>query len=231
MKNREEIITRLREYYEENGIIPDERFDCPNKNKCNSKSIPLAQGMQCHVGKKFGELKISALVVSLDCGWGGALNIEERTKEVENVGNNPHMRGTIKCISNLLFNNDENKECLQYYAMTNSCKCTRQNSADQLPDFFYEQCILHKIKEIEILDPDVIYFQGKRALFGLDFLDIDSQTDGMFEYLKGLRINGRIIYVVKCIHPSARGRHAQKRKLFYNQTLPMINDFLKHKLN
>ena len=228
-KDRKEIVAELKEYYRSEGIIGGKEFNCKHKNECNQKCNDLAQGMQCHVGTKYGESKIKTLVVSLDCGAGGVENIEERTKTVEIGGNNPHMRVTTKSISNLLYGNDSkaNKECLQYYAMTNACKCCYNKSSDQLPDFFYEQCIPYKIKEIEIIDPNVIYFQGKRSLYGLSFIDIDNQTTDIFEYLKLVSIGNRKTYAIKCIHPSARGKHAARKNKFYNEILPEINNYLR----
>lgn len=232
MKTREEIVTKLSNYYEENGIIPDERrFNCPNKDKCNNMGITLAQGMQCHIGSKFGEPdQIKVLVVSLDCGWGGKDNIEGRTQTIEELisGNkiNPHMSGTIDCISDLL-QFEKKKESLRHYIMTNSCKCSRNDSPDQLPISFYEQCAEFKMKEIELIEPDIIYFQGQRALIGLDFESIDNQLTGIFEYLKFLKIGERKIYAVQCIHPSARGRNSNRKKIFYEELLPQINEHLR----
>jgi hypothetical protein len=232
MKKREEVLKVLNDYYNENGIIPDkEQFNCPNKDKCNNKAtisnISLAQGMQCHIGSKFlDESKIKVLVVSLDCGSGGINIIEERTTDVEKNDHNPHMKGTKLILSNL-FNNTDEYELLKNFSMTNSCKCSRIGSSDQLPDFFYEQCAEFKVKEIELINPDVVYFQGQRALIGINFENINDQTTDIFEYLKHVKIGNRTIYAVQCIHPSARGRNYKRRKDFYDNLLPKINEFLR----
>jgi len=237
-KKRVDIVNELKEFYQSEGILPNEKFDCKNKNECNirygqiANGELLAQGMQCHVGTKYGENKIKALVVSLDCGGGGAQNIEERTKSVEIGGTNTHMLGTTKSISHLLFGDkvDTTKECLQYYAMTNACKCCRKNSSNQLPPFFYEQCNSYKIKEIEIINPNIIYFQGNSSLNGIHFSNIDNQTTDIFEYLKTISVGDKNIFAVKCIHPSARGKHVARRNKFYIEMLPKINDYLREKL-
>jgi uracil-DNA glycosylase len=141
------------------------------------------------------------------------------------------MIGTKMIISNIL--QYEKDEALKHYVMTNSCKCTRADtkSMDQLPEFFYEQCAEYKIKEIAIVEPDIIYLQGKRALIGLKFESIEGLTIPFSEYLKYLVIGNIKYFAVQCIHPSARGRHAQRKKVFYNHILPKINDFLKAKLD
>lgn len=234
MTKREEIVTKLNDYYEEKGIIPDKRrFNCTNKDKCNSKgiqmAIDLAQGMQCHIGSNFGEDGIiKVLVVSLD-SKGGKDYINDRTKEVEKGDNNPHMKRTMELIADIL-QIENSIESLRFYAMTNSCKCSREskNDSNQLPDFFYEQCVEFKIKEIELIEPDIIYFQGKRALIGLNFENIDNQTMDIFEYIKFLKVGNKKFYAVQCIHPSARGRNSNRKKFFYNELLPQINEYLRY---
>lgn len=225
---RTELVSKLNEFYNSTGIVPGETFNCPKMEQCNSKGIKLAQGMQCHVGTKLSEDEIKVLVVSLDCGYGGKSGIEERTKEVEKGDTNPHMIGTKMIISNIL--KYEKDEALKHYVMTNSCKCSRIDSPDQLPEFYYEQCSEYKIKEIEIIKPDIIYLQGKRALIGLKFGNIEKFINPFPEFLKYLIVDGEEYLTVQCIHPSARGRHAQRKKVFYNDILPQINDFLKAKL-
>jgi len=228
---RKELVAKLNEFYESVGIVPNESFNCPKMEQCNKQGIKLAQGMQCHIGSNFGEDKIKVLVVSLDCGAGGKASIDIRTQEVEKGDTNPHMRGTKSIISNIL--KYEENEALKHFAMTNSCKCTRADSksTDQIPEFYYEQCAVYKINEIELINPDIIYLQGKRALIGLQFENIEGLKTPISDYLKNLVIGNKKYYAVQCIHPSARGRHAQRKKIFYNDILPQINNILRAKLN
>lgn len=223
---RKELVAKLNEFYESFGIVPTESFSCPKMEQCNKQGIKLAQGMQCHIGSNFGEDKIKVLVVSLDCGAGGKASIDIRTREVEKGDTNPHMRGTKSIISNIL--KYEENEALKHFAMTNSCKCTRADpkSTDQMPEFFFEQCAEYKIIEIGLVNPDIIYLQGKRALIGLKFEDIEGLSTHISEFLKYIVIGEKRYYSVQCIHPSARGRHAQRKKIFYNEILPQINSLL-----
>ena len=232
---RKELVVKLNEFYNTFGIVPDESFNCPKMEECNKKGIKLAQGMQCHVGSKYGEKGVpKVMVVSLVCGDGGIETIVNRTNTIEGLINknkiNPHMRGTIDCISDVLkFENK--KDSLKYYVMTNSCKCSREvGQTDQLPEFFYEQCAEYKINEIDLVKPDIIYLQGRRALIGLKFENIEGLSVQISEYLKYLVIGDKKYYAVQCIHPSARGRHAQRKKMFYNEIMPEINRLLTEKL-
>lgn len=232
--NRQELLNELNGFYNQKGIINDENFNCCNKDVCCSYGIDLAQGMQCHIGTKYTERE-KVLVVSLDCGGGGKQNITERTKTIEKliveIIINPHMRGTIRCISDFYEMGENNKEALRYYAMTNSCKCTRKSdSMDKLPWRFYEKCADLKKEEIKIIDPDVIYFQGKDSLINCQFTDIPSVNDSLKEFIKFLVIDDRKYVSVICIHPSARGRNAKKRKDFYDNKIVEINRFIRENL-
>ena len=229
---RQDLINELNKFYVQNGITPDEKINCAKKDICGSMNIKLAQGMQCHIGSQFRDRNgINVLVVSLDCGSGGKESIKERTETIEGLINkdiiNPHMRGTIACLSDL-FQEKGSKESLRYYAMTNSCKCTRNDSTDQLPEFFYHKCADYKLCEIELISPNIIYFQGKNALIGCEFENISHGVcGGIFEFLKYLKIGNKKIYAVQCIHPSARGRNAKMKRIFYDELLPEINEYLR----
>lgn len=236
--NREALITKLNDFYKGNGITPDDKFNCKNKEKCgivvaNTPPSEISSGMQCHVGHNYGSNCPKVLVICLDCGNGGIQTIEDRTTKIENVPNeaiNPHMRGTIKVLTNFL--NMGIAESLTHYAMTNSCKCCRSNSPDQIEPIFYINCCEYKFKEIEILNPDIIYFQGKNALLGLEnkVSDVENIPAFLFPFIKYVEIFGVKYLSVFCIHPSARGTSGNKMRIFYEDTIIQINDYIKNNL-
>ncbi|MEN6619617.1 MAG: hypothetical protein ABFC28_09050 [Rikenellaceae bacterium] len=228
---RDEIITKLKKLYEIEHIAPKKEFNCKKKDVCNVIGNDLALGMQCHVGTKYGQGKHKLLVVSLDCGNGGADNIDDRTNDVESCKfSNPHMRGTGKIISD--FYGIDRAEALKYFAMTNSCKCSRKDSPNQLEYRFHFNCADYKQKEIEILDPDVIYFQGvnSRAGFEGKFKEMNNIRKELSEFIKQIDINGKNYPAIICIHPSARGRHSKVAKKFYDETIHEINKYIKENI-
>ncbi len=243
---RDKIIEDLNVYYSNEGIVPDDFFACKHKKKCKGE---LARGMQCGIGNRYGE-KTKIVVVSLDCGGGGKADIADRTQGIIEHLHNPHMKGTLYCTSMLLnfidFNSedpwgrwsDEWKQnigefidqAIPFFAMTNSCKCCRIGSTTQLAIEYYEQCSEYKLKEIEILEPDIVIFQGKNAIVGCEFTDIE-ELKGLkiSEYLKNITLNGKTMFAIKSIHPSARGRHYKKVKFFMNQIFPEIVKYINSK--
>jgi len=228
---RETIIKDLKDYYNRENIVPGINFNCNKKDCCQVINNNNAVGMQCHVGTKYGENKYNVLVVSLDCGHGGASNIDERTKDVESSDfSNLHMKGTGKLIGD--FYETSSTEALKYYAMTNSCKCSKKTSSNQQGYNLHSNCANHKLSEIDILQPDVIYFQGinSRAAIESKFQNIDNIPKELSSYIKYLEIGDKRYPAVLCVHPSARGRHRIVANHFYDVTIKEINKYIKEKI-
>ena len=229
MTQAEEIKQRLEKYYSEVGIDPS-AFACKYCKECCPGNF--ARGMQCHVGSKYGE-RTRILVASLDCGSGGADTIKNRTDNVVKgaAGNlNPHMRGTYLALS-YFWGETSPSELVHYMIMINTCKCCREDSSDQMDYNNFWYCKEYKIEEISIAAPQIILFQGKNSLVGcedkLSDINDDKCDKAINEYLKYYNYNGKKCYAVKCIHPSARGRHYTKRVAFYEETLPQIAKYIK----
>ena len=218
---RDQLVRELTVYYNEVGVN-HYSFHCPHKDKCPGEN--LSRGMECHIGRKYG-MKKKILVSSLDSGGGGGDDIKGRTDSVYKKHDNLHMRGTLNCVKQLL-DLSTSEEALDYMAMTNACKCCRPKpETKHLPWKYYEHCKEYKIAEYDYLKPDIILFQGKRNL----------SLRGCEQYLKPTPLDylyiyddGKIMcYGIECIHPSARGKHAQRRKFFYEQTFPKIVEYIK----
>lgn len=227
----EQIKKELQAYYNSEGIVPGDGFACKNKDLCSGN---YERGMQCHLGDKYGE-KIRILVASLDCGNGGKGTIEERTGNVVSDANqkkrNPHMRGTFQALSYFL-NDKEPSVLVHYMVMTNTCKCCLLGTADQMKYQYFWNCRNHTLAEISIIKPQVILFQGKNSVAGCR--EMLSTIEGIenHEISESLRVfnyGDLKCYAVLCIHPSARGRQYKRRAHFYDETLPKIADYIRHK--
>lgn len=227
----EQIKKELQAYYNSEGIVSGDGFACKNKDLCSGN---YERGMQCHLGDKYGE-KIRILVASLDCGNGGKGTIEERTGNVVSDANqkkrNPHMRGTFQALSYFL-DDKEPSVLVHYMVMTNTCKCCLLGTADQMKYQYFWNCRNHTLAEISIIKPQVILFQGKNSVAGCR--EMLSTIEGIedHEISESLRVfnyGDLKCYAVLCIHPSARGRQYKRRAHFYDETLPKIADYIRHK--
>lgn len=193
----------------------------------------MARGMQCHIGSKYGE-KMKILVASLDCGYGGANIIEERTSDVVEGSKkplNPHMRGTYKALS-LFLDETDPKELVNYMIMTNTCKCCYWDSPNHLDIEYYMNCGYYAVEEVYRIQPDAVLFQGKNApAYSLanHFLRPinDSKQEHLKEELMFFEYKDFKCYAVLCIHPSARGRSARKKIDFYDNKLPLIAEYIR----
>ena len=232
MSISESIENKLRDYYNANGIDPD-NFTCKNLCRCvNPGGYVLARGMQCHIGEKYGE-KMRILVASLDCGDGGIGTIENRRNDVVSKAQkdtrNPHMRGTFKSLSYFLDEKEPSK-LVHYMVMINTCKCCRIGSTNQMGYKYFLNCGEYTIGEIMIAEPEVILFQGKNSYVGCydKLLPVEGIEDT--EIKQSLRFfthQGLRCYAVLCIHPSARFKYTKARIKFYDETLPKIADYIK----
>lgn len=230
----QKLQCELTEYYESEGLIPDARFACKYYKNGECPDLvgeePLARGMQCHIGRKYGE-KMKVLVASLDCGSGGADNIKGRTEAVESVADNPHMRGTYKALSYFL-DMDDPRALIDHMVMTNTCKCCRRKSANQLGIQYYLNCGEYGVEEIYRFKPDVVLFQGKNApaysLAKHYLRPINDCEQSQMKELMYFEYKDYKCYAVLCIHPSARGRHAKKRNDFYYSESPLIETIAKY---
>jgi hypothetical protein len=233
------IVKSLRAYYDREGIFPNRIkstlfFHCSRKDLCpDLKKDKLARGMQCHVGYNYGET-IKIVVSALDCGYGGADEIEMRTLNVKNDHKSIHMRGTLKAVSFIL--GKLPKKYVDYIAMINACKCCRKYKSNHLPLKYYENCSVHKLEEYRILKPDIILFQGKKELSRagcescLSKIE-DPELDTDLKKYVNMYSDGVIeCFAVTCIHPSARGRSFVKRQKFYDEIFPRIAEYLRKKL-
>ncbi len=238
----QQIVKSLRAYYDREGIFPEwkdaKRFHCSRKDQCTEpEKDNLARGMQCYVGYKYGEA-IKIVVSALDCGAGGADEIEKRTSNVKEKHNNPHMKGTLGAVSSILGKTSE--ESLDFIAMINACKCCYKHGTSHMPHRHYAECSVHKLEEYRILNPDIILFQGKEYLSLAGCSDslseiVDSDLDlDLKHYVKKYvrKYSDGLIecFAVICIHPSARGRSFVKRQNFYNEIFPRIAEYLRKKL-
>ncbi len=227
----EQIKKELQAYYNSEGIVPGDGFACKNMGQCSGN---FERGMQCHIGSKYGE-KIRILVASLDCGYGGKGTIEERTGNVVSDANqkkrNPHMRGTFQALSYFL-DDKEPSVLVHYMVMTNTCKCCLLGTADQMKYQYFWNCRNHTLAEISIIKPQVVLFQGKNSVAGCR--EMLSPIEGIEDHeisdsIRVFNYGDLKCYAVLCIHPSARGRQYKRRAHFYDETLPKIVDYIRHK--
>lgn len=237
----EQTKQELQAYYNSEGIVPGDGFACKNKDICpDYKDYVLARGMQCHVGDYYGE-KIRILVASLDCGGGGSDIIDDRIRNVVKRASeslNLHMRGTYQALSYFLEDDPakwihpEPFNLVHYMVMINTCKCCRKGSTSQMGYKYFWNCRDHTLAEISIIKPQVILFQGKNSVAGCR--EMLSTIEGIedHEISESLRVfnyGDLKCYAVLCIHPSARGRQYKRRAHFYDETLPKIADYIRHK--
>ena len=157
----------LKKFYRRESIAVD-AFDCPNKHKCKEAASPrlLYHGAEAHVGSKYGEV-LRIVVIALDTGHRPE-NLEQRRVTIESQwggGLNKHMQGTTEITQELLKGRiADGTSPHPYYAMINAAKCSgADGKRDMVPDELYAHCRPFALKEIELLNPQLLVTQGKKA--------------------------------------------------------------------
>lgn len=180
---------KLLEYYKREGLNADD-FHCSHYGEC------LNSQTKCNVVKQYSggtvgvtpfyDLSyngkpIRILIVGKENAYmknmeyGTSPNFKENCLNILNCINwenkNNHIKGTLMILENIL--GVKSDYAYASYALTNLMRCSFQNE-DKLENasnvnstsIMKENCLRHLIKEIEILEPTLIIFQGEWAISG-----------------------------------------------------------------
>ena len=107
--------------------------------------------------------------------YGTSANFYENCLNILNCINwekkNNHIRGTLMILQNIF--GIESDYVYSSYALTNLMRCSFQDgdkydnvSNVSSTSIMKENCLKHLIKEIEILEPTIVIFQGEWAISG-----------------------------------------------------------------
>lgn len=185
-KNRCE---KLLEYYKTAGLNADD-FHCIHYNECKNSQ------KKCNVVKQYsgGTVGITpfydisydgkpirVLIVGKENGYmknteyGTSTNFHENCLNILNCINwekkNNHIKGTLMILQNIF--GIESDYVYSSYALTNLMRCSFQDgdkydnvSNVSSTSTMKDNCLKHLIKEIEILEPTIVIFQGEWAISG-----------------------------------------------------------------
>jgi len=240
----EDYVDKLREFYKKEKIGRD-NFNCRNSEKC-FKDLNISEkyrGSEAYVGTNYGK-PFKILFIPLDIG-GECKNLKDRRRELEkeaevdNLRRNRcwHILETLKALKILLEKEDKDEDSVLQeilkegrYSMINSAKCCLGKNMNQAPWKFFNNCKEYIKAEVEILKPDIIITQGRRAADVFELLYPDELKDKgeWFEREGDITVNGNHKALVICaVHPSARGRWKKKWNSFVSDRLLKIIDKFK----
>ena len=177
------MYQELSDYYHSNGISALD-FNCPNFSSC-SRNHPttFTTAKESFVSSGYVSHKLPRLVfVSLDSGSAEAdPNLktlesvrlwEEEKEDVLGLNRNRHWYRTHELAYTILRNFQlklKLEEAKHYFAHINSAKCCENKpSRAQASQILFDNCRQFIPGELEILGPDIIITQGKRAKYAID---------------------------------------------------------------
>jgi hypothetical protein len=173
---------RLREYCEQEAFIDPDNFRCRSVDACTG-SLPvgshLVRGGLAFVGVdydiRFGDRELRLLFVGIDRGNqpGSLIRLREDIQEYPGKLN-CHYRGIVKVLMEVfqvtcVAEKDEGrwKPLLRRMAQTNLTRCCAPKHGKMRTNqtaTMVNNCWAHFKKELEVLQPTVILFHGKRLL-------------------------------------------------------------------
>lgn len=177
------------------------------------------------------------MFVSLDPGR-SIRSDEERTPEFirkstkgGSVWHNPHWRQTCNLAVDFfqghhglkgLSKRDALEEVVKYFAHVNTVKCCQnkhgKNEADQ---HLFVNCRDYLSKEMQILEPDIIITQGKKARNGVGLaFSIDPLPELGIKREIGLGNSGKMSYWFPSCHPASYGPYKKEEK----KRVEFVND-------
>lgn len=233
----------LRDSYVRSGVASGE-FSCPQLPSCQ-KAVggrELSNGSDSHVGSSYGQ-PFRLVVASMDRGQGSE-DIWQRIRSVEALGStglNAHMRGTLHLLRKLI--RIEAPQVWRHFAMTNTAKCCYSGPGmASVKPALYRNCAPYAVNELDILRPDLIVTQGKKArLFtvgrtrvlpgalaeeALEHADCNTVEERslLHRRVKILSLDRTDTLLLESVHPSAR--HYWYR--FRDQELPLLVRVVRH---
>lgn len=175
----EERFQQLRVYYQDAAIDPNTEFRCLPKGPCRELEV-LPSGYQAHkgglahVGEQYdvkfdgGELRL--MFVGFD-GGNHRFGIDDRRRDIQAYPKrrNQHYDGIVKVLIEVFqepFDGEESewRSLLKKMTQTNATRCAISKSGAMNTHTTVQMrrcCWIHFRKEIEILQPTVMFFHGK----------------------------------------------------------------------
>lgn len=191
MANRNRgILIELKSYLDCQGISAN-NFKCKHFECCKGDSDNFTKAKEAYIGTEYVKNRLPrVLFVSLDSGSGDA-EPEKRTMEAARdweqtecdplTIETPHWYETHELAWRMLRKYDPSlqlKNICPYFAHTNSAKCCQNKARNaQADDRMFENCREYLPKEIEILNPDILVTQGKKAKWVVEWGIYNNPTE------------------------------------------------------
>ncbi|HEV2352367.1 MAG TPA: hypothetical protein VG028_21235 [Terriglobia bacterium] len=173
-------LDKLRRYCEQDAKIDPRNFHCKYYGECKSSvstGLTFIPGGLAHVGEDYdvtlGDQDLRIMFVGYDYGNGSDCLENRRTAIQEYAGHlNPHYRGIVKVMMEIFQVGCDSegeghvwRPLLRKMAQTNATRCCASRNGAMRTNTTREMqqnCWGHFRKEIEILEPTIIFFHGAR---------------------------------------------------------------------
>ncbi len=226
-----DLTDALAAFYMSQRIAVD-AFDCPSQSDCDrgaaANGHSLLHGSEAHVGSRYGD-PFRIVILSLSDIEGNARPSGREEYEqglcVE-WGLNPHLIGTQEILELMLSPEVVGRDVFRHFALTRAAKCARREGSGKPAPECFRRCRSFVVPELEILNHSLVITQGAEAWWVLEaksepvpdrlvktLVAQDIATGhpavALFEgrireYVRLLRLDSRLVILLKLVHLSAR---------------------------
>lgn len=227
--SKDNYFTPLNDYMEGNVLSRDEKFICKHHVRCErscARGVNLIKGQLHHVGEHY-DLKrdgkpFRIMVSGAEYGGGEEhVSLADRSGGINEGGapTNPHMKGTMlllqmlfgKTIDNYDYHvevDGEQRSIFKCFALANFLLCSAVREGSKLGHPSCEMivnCKAHFQKTIEILKPQFLILQGRRAeeFFRCEY---DIELGYRRPKVQMVETNGHKTLVLPLTHPAYQRR-------------------------
>lgn len=205
------LLPKLNRYYRSQGIHSLD-FHCIHRASCSSGCENFTEAKASLVGSGYGG-PVRVLVLSLDPGSGGtdpcertpeAIAASHSGQDPDAMPKNRHWYRTHETVAALQSRLTDQKlvprDIAGGFAHVNAAKCSHNLPRNkQAPKRLFENCRSFLEEELAILAPDIIITQGRKAAKVVE----PWKKRPVRKHL--LEIDGREVYWLELIHPTAWG--------------------------
>lgn len=244
------MINTLKKYYSEIGILSTD-FHCKYYDECIMGSKGLITGKSAFIGSEYEKHSVPrVLFVSLDPGSDQSFETPQKrtpegVRQVEEHQNwqqfNPllHWYATHKLaflIAQVFVPSFTLNDASLLFAHTNSAKCCyKKENHDMSGAILYRNCRNFLVRELSVLDPDIVISQGQKAQDAVAFscADLSGQREyqaiiSLHERIHVISINNKPVLFIQSVYPSWRNDRTRKQeKELYPIYLTAVKSFVK----
>ena len=238
------IDKTVHRFYAVQGISPLQ-FACEHYSKCRNGCRRFTQALEPYIGRSYGKHGVPRLLFISSNPPSGSKPAQSRTIQARrrweetkchqnSLPKQLHWHRTHEFAWRLLRHTLpklETKKSCQYFAHTNSAKCTtNEPGGREGPGRLFRNCQEYLPGEVATFRTDILVTQGKKAQYSIEqaFPEFKERNSKSLDCgYRLFQIAGHRILWIHTTHPSAYGKFNRERRDFWGYWVNVARSFLR----